>query len=89
MPYDTYFGGDNSLPNLILPNFGQFRLFWAVFGHFWAPRVPECFPQSYLTLMYIKRYQYIPILGVTILSRISSYSIMVNLAYFGLFLAIF
>ena len=46
-----YFSDYRSLQNLILPNFG---LFWAVFGYFWAHRVPEFFPLNYLTLKYIK-----------------------------------
>jgi hypothetical protein len=50
----TYFGGYNTSQNLILLNYGQFGLFWAVFGHFLAHRVPEYFPLNYLTLKYIK-----------------------------------
>ena len=45
----TYFGGYCSLQVLISPNYGQFVLFWAVFGHFWVHKVFENFPDGYLT----------------------------------------
>ena len=54
----------SSLHILCFPIFGQFGLFWALYGHFWVPRVPVHFPHSYLTLKYIKLEHFTPILGL-------------------------
>ena len=73
----------------LLMYYNDFDLFWADFGHFGIPMVPEYFPHSYLLLKYVNIIMYLTFythFGVRVLFRISFYSILPK---FGPFWAIF